>query len=376
MRLAWVLMIWIGLVGCSDTPQAMLDDYLDRVARALQVERVSQLTQAPIDEANSRTSGVDVLAALPSRKAFAVPEPEQSIDLLEFLSLSSCELGRTLGERNSSLGKLAPPSQRLHLQRDILLAAPECISGLQETDPTLAQRLTSMMTAKQDARMQYWWNGWFTSHEWQALLSLGAPLLPHSVSQSEVDPGASDAQLATLQAFDYLIAQGQRWAQGRLDYDSAEMEFHQQQWLASEAIGGWRATNDALRRMSLMATEQLHQRLGDRKLCPQGNKTPQAEIVQTVFHKFYAGQVQPYLSRSERFADALEQRLASVSELLVLVQADHPGVEKPDSDAAEHAWRTLRQQFSVERQAMQQAHLAHVGAWQQLLGQCGMMPSR
>ena len=206
MRLAWVSMIWVGLVGCSDAPQAMLDDYLDRLARALQVERVSKPAQAPIDGANSSTSEVDVLTALPSRKAFAVSEPEQSIDLLEFLSLSSCELGRTLGERNSSLGKLAPPSRRLHLQRDILLAAPECIAGLQETDPTLAQRLTRMMTAKQDARMQYWWNGWFTSHEWQALLSLGAPLLPHSVSQSEVDPGASDAQLATLQAFDYLIA--------------------------------------------------------------------------------------------------------------------------------------------------------------------------
>ena len=341
----------LGGVGCTSTTSDQLEDYLNRLSRSLQVDRSNKDTVVSV-------LPPALMLPAPLRRELVVEESSQSINLLEFLSLSSCELGRTLGARNSSLGKLAQPSQRMHLQRDILLSAPQCIAGLKDSNPELASKLERIIAAKYDERMHYWWNAWFSSKEWQVFTQPGAAPLTREQSES--------AQLAGLQALDYLILQGEHWQAGSLAYASGEMEHHQQQMLATEVIGRWREVNRLLHAMSNEAALLLEGRLGTRPLCPAGRKTPQAEILQNVFQKFYAGEIQPLLSQNDRFSAQLVERLERISRLIV----DDSSIVPPD------AWRIWLKELIKEREAMMSAHRLHVTKWQDILTQCGMMPGR
>ena len=347
MRYLLLVLTAVILSGCSAGEQAALDDYLERLGRALQAE-----PQVLSPEAHP-----PVLADLPGRRQLSVTEPQLSINLLDFLSLSSCELGRVLGANNSSLGKLAAPSQRLHLQRDLMISAPECIDVLDDSAPELADKLRRLLQQKFDARMTYWWNAWFSSEEWQAFLSQSEGLIPMAKGSAEDQA----TLLAATQALGYLVQQGQQWQSGNWQYDSGVMESHQQQMLATAAIGRWRLTNRALWEVSLKAERLLEQRLGDRPLCPGGRRTPQAEILQNVFHKYYAGVLQPYLSKTDRFGAGMLAYLKSVSLLA--------------PSGVNDLWQQeVIGTLEAERAGMLKAHRHHVTKWQDILAQCAMMP--
>jgi hypothetical protein len=347
MRHLLLVLTAVILSGCSAGEQAALDDYLERLGRALQAE----------PQVLSPEARPPVLADLPGRRQLSVTEPQLSINLLDFLSLSSCELGRVLGANNSSLGKLAAPSQRLHIQRDLMLSAPECVDVLGEDDPELAEKLRRLLQQKYDARMTYWWNAWFSSEEWQAFLSRSEGLIPMAESSAE----DQTTLLAATQALAYVVQHGQQWQSGEWEYDSAVMESHQQQMLATAAIGRWRLTNRALWEVSLKAQRLLEQRLGDRPLCPAGRRTPQAEILQNVFHKYYAGVLQPYLSKTDRFGAGMLAYLKSVSQLA-------------PSDVDDLWQQEVIGTLEAERAGMLKAHRHHVTKWQDILAQCAMMP--
>ena len=167
--------------------------------------------------------------------------------------------------------------------------------------------------------------------------------------------------LAATQALAYVVQQGQQWQSGEWEYESAVMESHQQQMLATAAIGRWRLTNRALWEVSLKAQRLLEQRLGDRPLCPAGRRTPQAEILQNVFHKYYAGVLQPYLSKTDRFGAGMLAYLKSVSQLA-------------PSDVDDLWQQEVIGTLEAERAGMLKAHRHHVTKWQDILAQCAMMP--
>ncbi|MEM8564649.1 MAG: DUF3080 family protein, partial [Pseudomonadota bacterium] len=85
----------------------------------------------------SRTLSVDVVKAAPVKVTALPPARELTIDIkgsdidvLDFLSLTGCQLQITIGKRNSSLGRLASASQRLLLELEYLQLAPACIDYL------------------------------------------------------------------------------------------------------------------------------------------------------------------------------------------------------------------------------------------------------
>lgn len=351
-----VILSCVLLSACSAGVQDTLSDYEARLARSLQVsaaEVVSDPTLSPQLSPQLSSQLSSHLAPLPGRRELALDEPELSIDMLDFLALSSCELGRVLGAGNSSLGKLAQPSQRMHYQRDVLLSAPACLQQLESDDPELASELSQLLDMKYDARMRYWWNAWFASDEWRAFQSGSEGLLPL--------PGTDESTLlAAQQALDYLLRQGESWQAGELAYSSSEMEAQQQQLLATAALGRWRLSNKALAQLSLRSAGLLSLRLSERPLCPAGRKTPQADIVQTVFHKYYAGVIQPYLSATDRFGAQMLDTLLAIGTL--------------SDGLSPEGWQDLMNQLVEERRQMLAAHQQHVLAWQAILAQCGMMP--
>ena len=69
---------------------------------------------------------------------------KNSISIREFLSLRECKLHLVLAQRNSLIGKVAPASQLMFNDLQILEYIPECIEQLVEKNNTLmAQKLES-----------------------------------------------------------------------------------------------------------------------------------------------------------------------------------------------------------------------------------------
>lgn len=326
------------LSACSASPESVLDDYAQRVARVLNVELDAEQSLDPLPKLRIQDNHIEVHAT--------------QINLLDFLRLSSCELSRVIGQRNSSLGKLALPSQRLHMERDFLLLGPVCVQQLAQTQPELAETLASALVAKRAERMDSWWNAWFTGHEWQSLISPATQPVP-------IAPASADNLDIALQVFDYLLQQGNRWQGQQFDYDDTEMELQQQQWLLSEAIGQWLQSQRLLTRVNNQVAELLEYRTNVKSLCLVGRSTPAADILNNVFYKYYAGVLQPYMSRVDRFGTAIMLDLNAVRTL----------VPVPD------AYLTWLQQVSVERDKLTRSHQRHVKAWQGILSQCGLMPT-
>lgn len=325
------------LAGCSKTPTDQLEDYLIRISRVLDVD-LPDNSFTPISRYSVSKN------KLPQRK--------QSIGLLEYLRISQCQLGQVVGYKNSQLGKVAAPSQRLHFERDMLIHAQSCIESLQDQQSELAKKLEKIIAIKQQQRMHTWWNAWSTGKEWQQFGALSADAIEIS--------GPYPAHLSlSLQALDYALSQGHNWLEKRYEYQSGDMVKHLQQLLLGESLGRWRKSMIISTQTLERAADMLVQRLADMSLCPHGVSTPKAEILHNVFLKIYVGRVQPYLSRTDQFGDELLNRLNEMAELAPAPRAHFDWISG------------LEQQ----QRAFDKANMRHVKAWQNTLEECGLMPS-
>ena len=166
----------------------------------------------------------------------------------------------------------------------------------------------------------------------------------------QLDTSGTTVDVSSHQIYDRLLD---------FDYDDTEMELQQQQWLLSEAIGQWLQSQRLLTRVNNQVAELLEYRTNVKSLCLVGRSTPAADILNNVFYKYYAGVLQPYMSRVDRFGTAIMLDLNAVRTL----------VPVPD------AYLTWLQQVSVERDKLTRSHQRHVKAWQGILSQCGLMPT-
>jgi hypothetical protein len=126
-KLAFLTISCAILLGCSqEKVVGHLDKYLERLSRVIDVERHddNNFQQQYLTESESyRFPSSDLYVYL--------PQSEQAIGILEFLSLYGCRLQGLVAERNASLGKLARPSQQLIYELAFITHAPECIKALQ-----------------------------------------------------------------------------------------------------------------------------------------------------------------------------------------------------------------------------------------------------
>ncbi|WP_157729740.1 DUF3080 family protein [Bacterioplanes sanyensis] len=343
VRSGWIICLSLLLAACSRGPESVLHDYAERVARVV---------EQPLAEPAS--------VALPTLalRELELPLAKADVGLLEFLRLNVCELGMAVGKKNSTLGKVAPPSQRMHMERDFLLLAPDCVAQLQDSRPELSNKLQQALQLKQSQRLQQWWNAWLTAKEWQQFISSAAAPLEMT--------GDEPAHLSrSLQALDYAIAQGQRWQQQDYVYNSSDMEFHQQQLLLGETLGKWlhaqALQTDVLNRVA----QVLEQRYAEKPLCMTGQQTDKAKILFTVFQKFYLAQVQPYMSRSDQLG---QQLLADLTALQSTLQQQNITVPK--------AYQQWLAQLQQRQQGFTRASQRHVYAWRTTLTECGFIPGQ
>ncbi|GAA0683903.1 hypothetical protein GCM10009104_06420 [Marinobacterium maritimum] len=344
-----LLILTFLLSGCSAAPpEERLHDYAYRVGNAIEYKY-----QLKFD----RTA-----PAFPPKRQRSLQVDEIREGLIDVLDLRRCGLLELIGERNSSLGKLAPPSQRLIYETRFLPRLRQCIieleqSGQADADTqTLLSRLHQIEQIKRRNYARVISNAIFNSDEISRHFALQAQPLDNTA------PELVNRLIPALTHFEHLaqLAQQSQWPapewimQLEQDYEALYRSDFGADWLRSLLL---------LTQTLEQTAEAIEARLARRPICFNRKPTPQANIIRNVFQRYYAGQLQPWMSAIDRSGQTWRRQWISLIELL------------PTSDKIE---AYITQVFGEQRGSLWldyiEARSRHTHAWQQLLSQCGMMP--
>ncbi len=332
--LLWVISVVVcALIGCSENDQeAMYERYLNRLQHALDVETNSA---APPPFPRPPRSGA-LQRAIETR----------TINALDFLALSGCALQTNIGRRNSSLGRMAKPSQQLLLDLEFLNLAPACVKQLEDNNKsTLATNLKAAHREKQDQLPARIFNATLASEEYRAFW------------QANHKPGTyprvhADAALLALEKINGHVAQ---WLAGNYQVEHRDFEL-----LLSDVAGGdGGALIKALQtdgRAMTSANAVLETRLRRGPLCGASLRQDAADVLPRVVGKFFIAEIQPRAARLNRRKYSVHAAVTQLEEQL------HWALPK-----AYRVWQTQRDHAM---QASTRATLRHVELLQQLLQNC------
>jgi hypothetical protein len=342
MRALVPVLVVILIAGCDPfaQPESMLDEYNRRLARVLDVE--PELTPVPAAPGLPRL-----------RERVREIEPI-SIGMLDFLGLYGCELQFVVGERNSSMGRVAHPLTRLDYERRFIIAADACLETLERE--TLAERLVEATMQKRESLPDAAWNAVWGSREIENHFTRTRGALPVRLNRDRLSVSVQNAILLEHRIRNLL--------EGDLEQDLAALDSVYQRWLNDPAAG------QALRSAILVATRlndasrMIEQRLDERPLCPSGRPNRQAEIMRNMLDSFYAAEVQPYLANVQHVRRELLPPLRAMAAM---------GMESPGEDFSRYVASVLDDDGEHSHwQRFDQSIARHTTAWQALLDQCGM----
>lgn len=345
----WIRMLIPGLLlmllsGCNPFSEArpMMDEYVERVARVLELE--------------PRLSNLESPSQIPRRRNRLLPMPDLDMGMLDFLSLYGCELQVVVGEKNSVMGKVMQPLNRLRYELRFIQAAQDCLPETDDED--LVEALEKAIESKQDSLPIAIWNATWGVEEVETLFTLAKGYYPVTAEGNPVSDLALDAHQLN-DAVTALLA-------GELEVSLEFAGAVQQRWQAEYRAGQLINSASLLTTRLDDATALLQSRVQGQPLCLKGKPNNQSEIVQSMFFSVYIEKIQPYMSAVGRARVALMEPLAKLAQRqkAVMPPAFMAWHEQHLSQVADVSlWRDL-----------DQAMARHTRSWQSLLEQCGMRP--
>lgn len=172
------------LVGCGggDASDTLLRDYQRALAERLDL--------TPPAHATPRNIG-----AFPELRERRVSIPETREGMLDIYALRECHITTLVAERNSTLGRVAPASQRWQYELELWRRLASCLSGevpgrLAAEDLARLERLTAI---KREQLPRATWNGLFGSEEWaQSFSRVSSVLAPDALAPPSEQLAALD----------------------------------------------------------------------------------------------------------------------------------------------------------------------------------------
>lgn len=325
-----LVMVLPLIAGCAQSTHDLYDDYLGRLSNVLNTDRASWQVPPPQSGPRTRELRLDI--------------PDLRVTPVAYWQVRHCGLFRLISDRNSILGRVAPPNAIWRYEARLLAAMEACLQH-PDTDESLAEQLVSW----QETKRQFWptatWNG-----------TIAAPEV-RSVWQASGDGWAPDS-MPTLTGLRRDLGRLAHWADNwpaddiasSSDFSAVYQNLNQQQ-----AGGDWRRSVQISLSGLEAANRMLTQALQDDSLCPSGNRTRDAEHAQNVLMLFFIGEIQPYLSGLNRNGEQLQ---ASFTNLTNAIDVIHPPWERFMSTLAEE----LNQLQSMSRE--------HAELWQRTLARC------
>ncbi|WP_284722516.1 DUF3080 domain-containing protein [Methylophaga thalassica] len=343
IKCVFVLALVFLLTSCDpfSQPESMMDEYLVRLARVLE-----QDLPAP---------AAPVLTKLPDKKERTLSIPEIDVNMLEFLSFYGCELQVVVAERNSILGRVMLPINRLRYEVRFIESAKQCLAT---TDDKKTTHILQQAIAKKSAVLPaVFWNAIWSTEEIEQLMTYSKGYLP-------VDANSINTIRTGLQA---LVDIKKQIDNKKFDINLDHLGTIQQQWLYSHVAGKLLKSAQLLTLRLNEATRIIDKRLIQKPFCYKQRVTPQAEILRSFFFNIYIAKVQPYLASVSQQGESIFPLL----DKLAVLQG-----ESEASDEFQHYQRTYldTQSSSGIWQKLQTAIQLHTKSWQHLLKQCGMQP--
>lgn len=340
------------LSSCQlSAPQAMLEDYAARMSNVLETAIDLELEQAAL-----------AISVFPVKRERIVPTAELREGLWDVLDFRQCDMLHLISERNSSLGKVMPPSQKMRYELRFVSALQRCYQTLEaieepdETQLAFQERLAAIYETKLSNLPIEIWNGIYSSDELSQHFKLGKPPLP----LESISYGTSHNALETLSELTVLSGQESITLPAWLD----DIETHYGALHRSELGAGLLAGVSMVTQTLDRTAEAIETRLKRKPFCFEGHQPPRATILSNVFQKYYAGEVQPYMAIIQRegsrwfgLHNAMIKRLPAPSAM----QDYRLQVLALESESS--LWGKWVQ-----------ARERHTKAWQKILGQCNMMP--
>ena len=263
-------------------------------------------------------------------------------------------MAELVAERNSGLGKVMAASQQLLYEHRFLGLARACsdtLAAAQSPDAELAALLAEVIDVKERDIARAFWNATFAGPEFADQFSLATKSLP-----------VTDGDGAAIEALSYFVNLQPHLGKSSfaLDGETLEGHFHtlQQQRYGGQLL---HAMEDLTHYLN-GAAAAVEKRLAKRAVCFNGHPTPAARTLHTVFGKFYAGRIQPYLSRVHRQSRnylTLINRLAQQHEAPQAFRAYSETQLRLDNPQG--PW--TRFENAIQH---------HAQTWQRLFDQCGL----
>ncbi|MGI9283946.1 MAG: DUF3080 family protein [Pseudomonadales bacterium] len=313
-----------------------MSDYLQRLSRVLEMELPSGRN--------------DALAKMPARRELQLKLTQPKIDLLEFLRLADCHLQRLVAARNSSLGKLAQPSQRLIYELEFLQHGASCAALLRTKGrDDLAQKLNDVLREKRKQLPAVIWRATLGGSEmrtfWQVPNALGDY------------PAATASAVPTAMA--RLLRRVERWLGGDWQVSGVALERDLQLLKSSDGgalLRAWKLLEQGLGRGTVL----LQNRLTERPLCFNGQPSRRARILFNVVQQKFIAELQPWAVDLNRRRYELLPTITQLEQTLATAEP-----------ASYRRWRRQRdERFNAAFAAPRQ----HVAALQPLFEQCGLAP--
>jgi hypothetical protein len=275
--------------------------------------------------------------------------PASALDALDFLALTGCAVQVTIGKRNSSLGRMAAPSQRLLLELEYLRLAPECIAHQRSQDRnTLADTLQGAWVAKRQQLPAVIYNATLAGPEYRQFWRA-------SVTPGDYPAATGSQVISALESINHMARQ---WLGGDYRADNQAFEIA----LGEVATGDGGALLQALAKQGAWlstANTMLAQRNRWGPLCAPGVRHRAADILPNVVRVVFIGQIQPH---SAALGRRYHQLLPPLLDLETLLENVLP-----------HAFLTWREERDMLLNRLLDAPLRHVESLQATLAPCGGM---
>ncbi len=339
------LLFCLILIGCGSpkSAEAIFDNYLARLSNALDVERADDFLSPK-------------LMRYPANREMFYAVAPTKINLLDFLKLSSCDLQRHIGQRNSGLGRVLQPSQRLIYEYKFINLGDACLKALDDKSE-LYRLLNESLILKREQLAMVRWNAVFASHEFSVLFSLGAD--PLNVEEIIIEPNELYAALENI----YRYASASELSES----DELALEQAFSVVVSSKRLGEIRHSMQLVRLFLADGDKLLRSRLSGRPLCFNEKPNQKFNVLQTVFLKYYINEIQPYIAKLHQQSDPLFKRIERLS--------DHLNKDQRMSLAFDNFWNVVFVNEDSEWQLYNEAISQHTKNWQRLLIQCGRLPS-
>jgi len=337
-----------GTASCqfSDGAKAPFENYLYRLSNSLDIPA------SVVNKELSGESGKEVesaqLVRYPSLRDLSHAIPPVNINLIEFFSLSSCDLQRHVGQRNSSLGRFMKPSQTLLYEYEFIRLAELCLPSL-EPGSDLYKVLFEALTLKKEQLSLVKWNALFASEEMAKLFSLGAQSL--SFEHLKSTPSTLYEAFETISLFS-----------NNSITDPVAIEGAYAVISSSKRIGELRLSMQMVTQYLSRADALLGYRVSNKPLCINEKSNPKFDVVNTVFMKFYIGEIQPYIA------------LLYQQEKILFEKTDKLVSSLKPTSAFQAFWDQVYKADDSEWNKFDRAIQQHTKNWQALLSQCGRLP--